>query len=62
MEGVLTSSQAAKSLGLSVQRIRQLLQKNRLAYIETPLGRLIPASVVEAERQQRARRKMARGA
>lgn len=36
-----TAKQAARFLGLSSTRIRQLCYENRLRFINTPLGRLI---------------------
>ena len=53
----LTPSQAARELGVTPARVRQLLTAGRLPYDTTPLGRLIPAaSVVELASERRARR------
>ena len=53
----LTPSQAARELGVTPARIRQLLATGRLPHDPTPLGRLIPAaSVAELADERRARR------
>lgn len=38
---VLTPAETARELGLSVERVRQLLRSGRLPHQTTPLGRLI---------------------
>jgi excisionase family DNA binding protein len=43
----LTVSQAARILGLSAERVRQLASTGRLASIVTPLGRLFAVADVE---------------
>jgi Helix-turn-helix domain len=50
----LTPSDAARELGLSVVRIRQLMSAGQLAYVRTPLGRLVDRNDLQrlqAERQ-----------
>ena len=44
----LTPSQAGRRVGLSPQRITQLAKAGRLAFVQTPYGRLIDAAAVEA--------------
>jgi excisionase family DNA binding protein len=51
----LTPAQAARALGLTPLRVRQLVDAGRLDATRTPLGRLVRASAVAAmvvERQQ----------
>lgn len=56
----LTPASAARRLQVTPNRIRALLKQRRLAYVMTPLGRLISPQAVEdfaterAERQRRA--------
>jgi excisionase family DNA binding protein len=53
----LTPAQAARALGLTPIRVRQLVDAGRLDAQRTPLGRLVRASAVAAmaaERQQAA--------
>ena len=53
----LTPSQAARELGVTPARIRQLLTSGHLPHDPTPLGRLIPAaSVAELAAKRRTRR------
>ena len=54
---VLSTGQTARQLGCSEAWVRRLVLSGRLAAIETPLGRLIPASAVETLAQERARRR-----
>lgn len=49
----LTPSQAARELGVSSERVRQLVKAGKLPAVMTPLGRLIPADAVEKLRQER---------
>ncbi|TAK32623.1 MAG: DNA-binding protein [Chloroflexota bacterium] len=49
----LTPAQAGTWLGVSAQRIRQLLDEGRLQGIRTPLGRLIDPESVETLARQR---------
>lgn len=42
----LTTSQAARVLGLSAQRVRQLVDEGKLQATVTPLGRLLDAESV----------------
>jgi DNA-binding transcriptional MerR regulator len=50
---VVTSSQAARELGVSPERVRQLAKEGRLAAIDTPLGRLFDPADVERLRLER---------
>lgn len=43
----LTPSQAARLLGLSSQRVRQLLDAGTLRAVRTPLGHLVERASVE---------------
>ena len=52
----LSTSQAARALGVSPERIRQLMNEGRLHYQRTPIGRLLAADAVEALRAERARK------
>lgn len=47
------TSEAARRLGLSAHRIRQMVDAGQLQAVRTPLGRLIPVTAVEAERRRR---------
>ena len=53
----LSPAQAARELGLTPQRVRQLLVSGQLRYQATPLGRLIDADAVKALRIEREQRK-----
>jgi hypothetical protein len=53
----LSSGQAAREIGLSEARIRQLLSSGALPSVATPLGRLVPADAVAAYARSRANRK-----
>jgi excisionase family DNA binding protein len=53
----LSPSQAANRLGLSVQRVRQLVDCGRLGHIATPLGRLVAAEDVARVARERAERR-----
>ena len=44
----MSPSEAARALGLSSERIRQLTNEGKLAAERTPLGRLIDAEAVRA--------------
>ena len=53
---LLTPAQAARRLGVTPQRVRQLLNAGSLLCVATPLGRLVDAKDVDrlaAERQRR---------
>jgi hypothetical protein len=53
----LTTAEAARALGVTPARVRQLLQAQRLVYEPTPLGRLIdPASVARFKAEREAQR------
>jgi len=52
--GGLTTGAVAKILDLSPTRVRQLADAGRLAYTDTPLGRLYDPAGVEKLRQERA--------
>lgn len=49
----LTPTQAARILGVSRLRVRQLMNDGKLEYTRTPLGRLVDAQSVEARRELR---------
>lgn len=59
---MLTSRQAAVSLGVSRRRVQALLKAERLRFQQTPLGRLIDPTSVEEYRAQRDRWQAARAA
>lgn len=50
---VLTTSQAARELGVSSDWVRKLIRQGILPATDTPLGRLIPADAVEQLRKER---------
>jgi hypothetical protein len=56
----LSPAQAARRLDVTPSRVRQLMATGHLAYIATPLGRLIDAASVETLRIERARRSQER--
>ena len=47
-------SEAARILGVSGETIRSWCNSGRLAYVRTPLGRLVPTREVERVRNERA--------
>jgi excisionase family DNA binding protein len=49
----LAPSEAARRLGLSRERVHQLIEEGRLSAVRTPLGRIVPAADVEAEVRRR---------
>jgi hypothetical protein len=53
----LSPSQAARRLDRSVSRVRQMVVEGQLAYVRTPLGKLIAASDVDRLAAERATRK-----
>jgi predicted site-specific integrase-resolvase len=53
----LSKSQAANILGLSGNRIDQLLNAGKLPYIQTALGRLVDEAAVHEMKRQRERAK-----
>ena len=53
----LAPSEAARRVGVSEARIRQLADAGRLAGLRTPLGRLLLAEAVEAFARERAARR-----
>jgi hypothetical protein len=58
----LTPSQAARELGVTPARVRQLISTGQLPHNWTPLGRLVPAASVAALAAERlARRADAEG-
>lgn len=63
MEQTLSPTEAGRRLGLSAERVRQLVRAGTLPSIPTPLGHLIRREDVdelaEARRQQRAQEKAA---
>jgi excisionase family DNA binding protein len=56
----LSPSQAARELGVSVGRVRQLLEEGKLPAIKTALGRLVDGDAVAA--LAHARKSLHRGA
>jgi excisionase family DNA binding protein len=56
----LTASQAARLLGLSSERVRQLARQGRLKGHDTPLGRLYDRDDVEALKRERELSRAAR--
>jgi excisionase family DNA binding protein len=46
-------SEAARRLGLSGSRVRQLIAEGHLSAVVTPLGRIIAVADVEAEQARR---------
>jgi excisionase family DNA binding protein len=61
MDGLLTTSEAARRLGLSAMRVRQLMEAGRLTYVQTPYGRLIHADSVAEELARRQQQDRPRG-
>ena len=53
----LSTSQAARRLEVSSERVRQLARAGCLPAIETPLGRLLPTSGVERLAEERRAQK-----
>lgn len=49
----VSPSQAGRRLGVSAQRVRQLIDAGRLSAVVTPLGRIVPVADVEAEAKRR---------
>ena len=49
-----TPSEAAQRLGVTPERVRQLLRAGRIPHVQTPLGRLIDANALDAIAQARA--------
>jgi len=47
LEDVLSPAQVARRLEVTPARVRQMLDRGELAYVATPLGRLIEANDVE---------------
>jgi hypothetical protein len=48
-----TLTQAAIALGISRQRVHQLVMDGKLAALSTHVGRLVPRASIEAERARR---------
>jgi excisionase family DNA binding protein len=64
LERVLTTSQAARRLSVSSQRVQQFMASGKLPYVLTPLGRLVRVENVDrlaAERQRARAARMQRG-
>lgn len=59
-QATMSISQAARILGLSGSRIRQLIDDDRIRIISSPLGRLVLADSVEELRVQRLAKASAR--
>jgi len=56
IEKYLTPSQAARALGISAVRVRQLENAGQLPAIRTSFGRLFDPDVVEQARRERETR------
>jgi len=56
MEKTLSRSQAARALGVSGERISQIIRTGQLGAVKSPLGKLIPADEVERLKLERANR------
>ncbi len=54
IEQALTPSQAARELGLSRERVGQMVRSGQLTAIRTGLGYLVDRGSVERERERRA--------
>jgi excisionase family DNA binding protein len=54
-DGWMTTGQAALKLGLSAQRVRQLVESGKLVAQRTVLGRLIDPASVETLAKERAK-------
>jgi predicted site-specific integrase-resolvase len=52
----LIPSEAARTLGITPARVRQMLTTGQLRYVATPLGRVVDADDVERLRQEREAR------
>ncbi len=50
----LAPAEAARVLGVSGARVRQMVAEGKLPALMTPLGRLLPAGAVEDEARRRA--------
>lgn len=50
----LSTTQAARILGLSSERVRQLMVSGKLKHQRTPIGRLIDPRSIEELRRERA--------
>lgn len=57
----LTTSQAAHLLGVSSERVRQLMAQGRLEHVRTPLGAILDPRSVEDWRAIRTREVTHRG-
>ena len=55
LDGVVSTGQAARRLGVSDAYVRRLLRDGRLRSIPTPLGRLIPRDALEEFVRRRKR-------
>jgi excisionase family DNA binding protein len=53
IETWLSPSEAGRRIGISGQRVRELIDAGKLPARRTVLGRLVPTSAVEAEIQRR---------
>ena len=52
----LSPAQATRELGVTPQRVRQLMNEGHLRHERTPIGRLVDADAVETLRIERARK------
>jgi len=53
MEQFISPSQAARALGVSGQRLHQLLNESKIPSLRTPLGRILLASDVQKFQRER---------
>jgi hypothetical protein len=53
----LSPAQAARVIGVTPQRIRQLMRSGELKSSETPLGRILPRDEVERYARERAEKR-----
>ena len=60
LDGYLAIPEAAQRLGVTDQRVRQLLKADRLDHLVTPIGRLVVATDVERLAAKRAARSATR--
>ena len=49
----MSPSQAARELGCSVENVRRLMKAGKLAFTETPLGRIVSVEAVAAMKDAR---------
>ncbi len=47
MTGWLSPAEAARRLGVTGTRIRQMMQEGKLEFLQTPIGRIVSAASVD---------------